>query len=56
MHHVASQSLIRETPEDLFHDLHLALQEHMKNPIAFHAEVMGDFMYLHQTLKQDDAS
>ena len=56
MHYMASQSLIGETPEDLFHDLHLELQERMRNPIAFHAEMMGDIMYLHQALKQKDAS
>ena len=28
----------------------------MRNPIAFHAEMMGDIMYLHQALKQKDAS
>jgi hypothetical protein len=26
----------------------------MRNPIAFHAEMMGDIMYLHQALKQDN--
>ena len=38
------------------HDSHLELQEQMRNPIAFHAEMMGDIMYLHQALKQKDAS
>ena len=28
----------------------------MGNPVAFHAEMMGDIMYLHQALQQDDAS
>jgi hypothetical protein len=56
MHYMASQSLMGETPEDLFHNLHLELQEHMRNPIAFHTEMMGDIMYLHQALKQKDAS
>jgi hypothetical protein len=37
-----------ETPEDLFHDYHLDLQEHMQNPIAVHAEMMGDIMYYDQ--------
>jgi hypothetical protein len=37
MHHVAHQSTLSETDEDLFHDAHLELQEHMQNPIAFHA-------------------
>jgi hypothetical protein len=27
----------------------------MRNPIAFHAEMMGDIMYIHQALKQPDA-
>jgi hypothetical protein len=44
-----------ETPEDLFHDQHLELQERMQNPIAFHAEMMGDIMYYHQALQQPDA-
>ncbi len=46
---------IGETPEDLFHDAHLELQERMRNPIAFHAEMMGDIMYLQQALRQHDA-
>jgi hypothetical protein len=45
-----------ETDKDLFHDAHLKLQERMRNPIAFHAEMMGDIMYYHQALKQPDAS
>jgi hypothetical protein len=27
----------------------------MRNPIAFHAEMMGDIMYLQQALKEPDA-
>ncbi len=27
----------------------------MRNPIAFHAEMMGDIMYLNQALRQPDA-
>ncbi len=53
---MALQSLMGETGEDLFHDAHLGLQERMRNPIAFHAEMMGDIMYYHQALKQPDAS
>ena len=53
---MALQSLMGETDEDLFHDAHLELQECMRNPIAFHAEMMGDIMYYHQALKQPDAS
>jgi hypothetical protein len=44
-----------DTNEDLFHDTHLQLQEGMRNPIAFHAEMMGNIMYLQQVLKQPDA-
>ncbi len=54
MHHVACQSTIGDTVEDLFHDSHLDLQEHMRNPIAFHAKMMGDIMYLQQALRQPD--
>jgi hypothetical protein len=27
----------------------------MQNPVAFHAEMMGDIMYYHQALQQPDA-
>jgi hypothetical protein len=37
-HHMAHQSALSETNEDLFHDAHLELQEQMRNPIAFHAK------------------
>jgi hypothetical protein len=56
MHYMASESIMGKTLEDIFHDLHLKLQERMRNPEAFHAEMMGDIMYLHQVLKQKDAS
>jgi hypothetical protein len=52
MHYMASQATTGNTNEDLFHDAHLQLQEWMRNPIAFHAETMGDIMYLQQPLKQ----
>jgi len=57
MHYMAHQSTAShdETPADLFHDQHLALQERVRNPIAFHAEMMGDIMYYHQALQQPDA-
>ncbi len=57
MHYMAHQSTAPrdETSEDLFHDQHLALQERMQNPIAFHAEMMGDIMYYHQALQKPDA-
>jgi hypothetical protein len=56
MHYMASQSLMGETDEDLVHDTHLELLKRMRNPIAFHDELMGDIMYYHQALKQPDAS
>jgi hypothetical protein len=49
LHHMADQS------KDLFHNAHLELQERMQNPIVFHAEMMGDIMYLQQVLRQHDA-
>jgi hypothetical protein len=55
MHHVAYQSTLSETNEDLFHDAYLELQERMQNPIAFHTEMMGDILYLQQALRQPDA-
>jgi hypothetical protein len=55
MHHMAHQSTLSETNEDLYHDTHLELQERMQNPIAFHAEMMGDILYLQQALRQHDA-
>jgi hypothetical protein len=55
MHYMSSQATTGKTDEDLFHDSHLQLQERMRNPIAFHAEMMGDIMYLQQALKQLDA-
>ena len=39
----------------LDHDFHLGLQDRMRHPIAFHAEMMGDIMYFHQAMQQDDA-
>jgi hypothetical protein len=50
MHYMASQATTGNTDEDLFHDTHLQLQERMRNPIAFHAEMMSDIMYLQQVL------
>ena len=55
MHYMASQATTGDTDEDLFHDAHLQLQERMRNPIAFHAKMMGDIMYLQQALRQSDA-
>jgi hypothetical protein len=55
LHHVAHESITGKTDEDLFHESHLELQEHTRNPIAFHAKMMGDIMYLNQALQQSDA-
>jgi hypothetical protein len=54
MHYMAHKSTIGETDDNLFHDAHIELQEHMRNPIAFHAKMMGDIMYLNQALRQPD--
>ena len=55
MHYMAHKSTIGETDEDLFHDVHIELQECLWNPIAIYAEMMGDIMYLNQALRQPDA-
>ncbi len=55
MHYMASQATTGDTDEYLFHDAHLQLQEHVRNPIAFHAKMIGDIMYLQQALKQPNA-
>jgi hypothetical protein len=52
MHYMASQATTGDTDKDLFHDIQLQLQEQMRNPIVFHAEMMGDIMYLQQALTQ----
>ncbi len=52
---MASQATTGNKDKDLFHDAHLQLQEHMRNPNAFYAEIMGDIMYLQQALKQPNA-
>jgi hypothetical protein len=59
MHYMASSAtgfVTGQTDEDCKHDDHLALQECMRHPIAFHAEMMGDIMYLNQALQQPDAA
>ena len=60
MHYMAASatdsSLNYLADDDAFHDWHLDLQERMTDPVAFHAEMMGDIMYLHQALRQTDAS
>ena len=40
---------------DAEHDEHLLMQERMRHPIAFHAEMVGDTMYYHQAMRQPDA-
>jgi hypothetical protein len=47
MHYMAnlSTTAFDETPEDLYHDYHLYLQERIQNPITLHAEMMDDIMY-----------
>jgi hypothetical protein len=42
----ATNDVTGKTDEDREHDEYLALQERMRHPIAFHAEMMGDTMYL----------
>ena len=60
MHYMAATAMdsFQNSPtnEDAFHDWYLDLQDRMTNPIAFHAEMMGDIMYLHQALCQPDAA
>ena len=46
MHYMASQATTGNADKDLFQNAHLQIQEQMRNPIAFHAEMMGDIMYL----------
>jgi hypothetical protein len=57
MHYMAlsaTNDVTGQTDEDSEHDEHPALQEHMRHPIAFHAEMMGGTMYLNQALQQPD--
>ncbi len=54
MHYMASQSTC-EANYAREHDLHLELQERMRQPIAFLAEMMGDIMYLNQAFKQPNS-
>jgi hypothetical protein len=55
IHYMSSQATTSKTDENLFHDSNLQLQERIRNPIVFHAEMMGDIMYLQQALRQPDA-
>ncbi len=56
MYYMASCAIAPSTSDyDAFHDWHLDLQDRICQPIAFHAEMMGEIMYLNQALKQPDA-
>jgi hypothetical protein len=60
MHYMqAMQGISPEEAEfDMYtreHDFHLGLQDRMRDPIAFHAEMMGDIMYFHQAMRQPDS-
>ena len=57
MHYMVSQSLAisKESWEKSHHDWQIGFQEQMCHPIAFHAEMMGNIIHLHQALKQPDA-
>ena len=37
------------------HDLDLELQDKMRNPMSFLAEMQGDTMYLNQVMAQEDS-
>ncbi len=52
----ATDNVTEQMDEDHYHDEHLALQEGMRHPIAFHAEMVGDIMYLNQALQQPDTT
>ena len=54
MHYMASQAVYEHGYKRLCNS-HLDLQDHMRHPIAFLAEMMGDILYLHQALHQPDA-
>jgi hypothetical protein len=54
MHYMVSQTVC-EHDYDRLHDSHLDLQDCMRHPIPFLAEMMGDIMYPHQALRQPDA-
>jgi hypothetical protein len=54
MHYMASQAVCEHDHKHR-HNSHLNLQDRMRHPIVFLAEMMGDIMYLHQALHQLDA-
>ena len=45
---------LRESAADLEHTYHLSVQDRMRNPIAFLAEMCGDVMYFARSIKQPD--
>ncbi len=53
-HYITNQSIDTPTWEEFKHNQHLELQEHMCHPIAFHEEMMGDIMQMHQNISQPD--
>jgi hypothetical protein len=55
MAYKAASNATGQTNKDKEHNKHLSLQVRMRNLIAFHAEMMGDIMYLQQALHQPDA-
>jgi hypothetical protein len=54
MHYMAAQAITSHN-YDQAHIEHLALQDQMRHPVAFLAEMMEDIMHLHQALQQPDA-
>jgi hypothetical protein len=59
MHYMAlsaTNDITGQTDEDHEHNEHLALQEFMKYPIVFHAEMMGITTYLNQALQHPSAA
>jgi hypothetical protein len=53
--HYMAACAVTKHDNDHAHDLHLSLQDRMRHPIAFLAEMMGDVMHLHQALRQPNA-
>ena len=50
----ADQEGVHYADHDAAHDEHLVLQERMRDPIAFAAEMSNDIMYYHQAMAQSD--
>jgi hypothetical protein len=55
MEYMALQATMSKTSEDLIHISHHQLQERMRSPVTFHAEMMGGTIYLQHVLRQPDA-